>query len=229
MIKLNEYIGSIKRDIAEARLISDLKTLEIAQQFAQNEYLKHFSIPRFKTENIELTIPIAIGEMSIETEVYERINLSEFMKKTRDKLISLVNRRFTSAEVEIIDSIIKPEASKLDKSIKEDTPNNEVDTLLKTYSYDVLELLLESFRISVKEDEEVLAGELIAYLRDDIKPVKPTQPSIPKPKVIVESSQLKDVNPEHIIHVKMILNEEPMEWSFSEDEDGKVVSKLLPE
>ena len=62
MVKLNEYLGSIASSIAEARLVSDLKSLEVAEQFSKHELLKHFSIPRFKAENIELTIPVAIAE-----------------------------------------------------------------------------------------------------------------------------------------------------------------------
>lgn len=79
MVNLHEYLGGIATSISEARLMSDLKSLEIAEKFSKHELLKHFSIPRFKAQNVELTIPVAIAEVEKNYEKdYEPINNIEF-------------------------------------------------------------------------------------------------------------------------------------------------------
>jgi len=60
MVKLNEYLGGIASSITEARMIFDLKSLEIAEKFSKHDLLKHFSIPKFRAQSVELIIPITV-------------------------------------------------------------------------------------------------------------------------------------------------------------------------
>lgn len=58
MPKLNEYLGGIVSEIANSRKMADLQTLQIAKEYAQDEMLKNFSIPRMKIGTVDLTIPL---------------------------------------------------------------------------------------------------------------------------------------------------------------------------
>ena len=62
MIKLNDYLGSIVASFTNAKIMSDLQTVKLAEEYAKHDYLKHFSIPRMRIDDVEMTIPIALDE-----------------------------------------------------------------------------------------------------------------------------------------------------------------------
>lgn len=134
MVKLNEYLGSIASSIAEARLVSDLKSLEVAEQFAKHDLLKHFSIPRFKAQNIELTIPVAIGEaikngtpnvfIPIENKVTFRDKTIELLKKLVPTVKSTLARKTGSLSEE--KKIIEDKKLTDDKKLKQEAKSADV-------------------------------------------------------------------------------------------------------
>ncbi|CAM1360067.1 conserved hypothetical protein [Tenacibaculum sediminilitoris] len=223
MVNLNEYLGGIATSVAEARLMSDLKSLEIAEKFARHELLKHFSIPRFKAQNIELTIPVAIGELeeSYETD-YEPINNVAFnsqaysVLKDASKITSFDRKTSTTLR-----SIIAQRTDELEKNIK---ATGEIDSLLSRFS----QQLSEQF-ISVS-NEKVSYNTLVKKLNSELRPyIKSRQITQKNTKVIVEAHKLNQIKPENIVQIKMTLHEEGMEWYTSENEDGVKETKLLPE
>ena len=223
MINLNEYIGSIATSLTEARMISDLKSLEIAEKFAQHDLLKHFSIPRFRAQNIELTIPVAIGELETQYEKdYQPIDNIEFSSQTYTILKDVVQKssfdRKTSVQLK---SVINNEVELLEKKIK---ATNDESKSLQAYSERIAEQFLAISREKI--EFSVLTKRISQSLASQIKP---KQPAKQEPKVIVESHKLQEIKPENIIQIKMTLNEEGMEWHTSEDDNGNVNSKLLPE
>jgi hypothetical protein len=60
MITLKDYIGKVYKEVTNAKVQSDIETLAIAQEYAANPLLKHFSVPNIRIKNMELTIPVAI-------------------------------------------------------------------------------------------------------------------------------------------------------------------------
>lgn len=223
MVNLNEYLGGIATSISEARLMSDLKSLEIAEKFAKHDLLKHFSIPRFKAKNIELTIPVAIGELenSYEKE-YQPIDNIGFNSKTytilKDASKATSFDRKTSISIR---SVIAKETDELERNIKS-TENKDLS--LKQFS----ERVAEKF-VSVSK-EKLDYTSLVNKLTTDLKSsIKTRQLVKQNTKVIVEAHKLNEIKPENIVQIKMTLNEESMEWYTSENENGEKESKLLPE
>ena len=223
MVNLNEYLGGIATSIAEARLMSDLKSLEIAEKFSRHELLKHFSIPRFKAQNIELTIPVAIGELEETYEAdYEPIDNVAFnsqaytILKDASKITSFDRKTST-----MLRSIIAQRTDELEKNIK---ATGEVDPVLSRFSQQLSKEFISIY--SEKVSYDVLVKKLNSELRPSIKSRQITQK---KTKVIVEAHKLNEIKPENIVQIKMTLNEEGMEWYTSENEDGVRETKLLPE
>ncbi|CAL2085915.1 hypothetical protein [Tenacibaculum sp. 190524A05c] len=223
MINLNEYIGSITTSLTEARMISDLKSLEIAEKFAQHDLLKHFSIPRFRAQNIELTIPVAIGELETQYEKdYQPIDNIEFSSQTYTILKDVAQKSSFDRKTSIqLKSVINNEVELLEKKIK---ATNDESKSLQAYSERIAEQFLAISREKI--EFPVLTKRISQSLASQIKP---KQPAKQEPKVIVESHKLQEIKPENIIQIKMTLNEEGMEWHTSEDDNGNVNSKLLPE
>lgn len=61
MITLKDYLGFIFKEITDSRLALDYYVAEKAQEFAQNEIMKNFPVPRFRVPEMELNIPVLIA------------------------------------------------------------------------------------------------------------------------------------------------------------------------
>lgn len=70
MILLKDYIGKIYKEITNAKVQSDIETLVIANEYANNPMLKHFSVPNIRIKNMELTIPVAVDATQTTTRDY---------------------------------------------------------------------------------------------------------------------------------------------------------------
>ncbi len=60
-ITLADYTGYIFVEIIKAREMADRHSRQLAEVYAQDPVLQHFSVPRFKVPKMELTIPVLIS------------------------------------------------------------------------------------------------------------------------------------------------------------------------
>jgi hypothetical protein len=109
-ITLSDYTGYIFIEIIKAREMADAYAREVAQRYAQDEVLRHFSAPRFKIPKMNLTVPVLISGAKFSQII--RFNMEE--ASFRDyitKEIQLIIRtiQFNTIKVlPIIDRPIKP-------------------------------------------------------------------------------------------------------------------------
>lgn len=61
MITLSEYLGFVFSEITRARGSADRVSAEIAQAYAADPIMKHFSVPRFKIPEMTVTIPMVVS------------------------------------------------------------------------------------------------------------------------------------------------------------------------
>jgi hypothetical protein len=95
MITLSEYVGYIFQEITRARVIADSESKRIAEAYAQDEIMKHFSVPRFKIPEMELTIPVVIAGAKYTTVV----EFSEKGRLFRNYLVTEINNRMSDLHV----------------------------------------------------------------------------------------------------------------------------------
>ena len=243
-MKLNEYIGGLVAHITEARTISDLKSLEVAEGFAKHDLLKHFSVPRFRVHNIEMDIPVGLVQGAIPK------------NQTATAAGFFDNRTFNAQAYKAIKKVLKTESlpkavsAPILKSIADNSMRLEKDLqagkeisaslgkLSKTVSMASTKTLQRfnkqltpavSSRIKKLPNlQAVLEQELRAELKPSIRP--PKDPGgVENMDVIFEAHKLKEFKPDNIVRIKLTLAEEGMEWHTMQDESGESVSKLLPE
>ncbi len=168
MVDLNEYLGSIASSISEARMISDLKSVEIAEKFAQHNLLKHFSIPRFKAQNIELTIPVAIGALENNyKKEYEPINNVEFSSQTYGILKDITKQKSFERELsKNVKFLINNEIEVLEKEIK---ARNEQEKALEDYSKSISGKFLDLY--FEKKKKEGVVAKLYNVMKTFLKPI----------------------------------------------------------
>ncbi len=224
MVNLNEYIGSITSSLTEARMISDLKTLEIAEKFAKHDLLKHFSIPRFRAQNIELTIPMAIASLQQDEVIkHEPIDNIAFNSQTYQLLKNMSKAdSFERKTSVLLRKKIAQKTDFLEKSLKSGVDKHSV---MKEFSSSLTNDFLSISKENLDTIE--LAKKLEKVLIHSINDKKELKTK--HTKVIVEASKLKEINPVNLIQVKMTLTEEGMEWHTIENDKGEKKSKLLPE
>ncbi len=242
MAKLKDYLGSLISGVNKARVLADLESAKIAEAYAEHKLLKHFPVPRFRAQDVELDIPLAI-ESVIEQQVtdYQPIE----------------NVKFNSAVYNVARNVAKVSSFRQDlaKILRSDIAGftRELETRLKAGSpkqdsFDEFkEQVAESFFNIISMDEKLstrllaLYGEnsfdqILERLKNKLQKVvygliqdRGAQVDLEDSEVIVEAHRLKEMNPQSIVRLKLKITEEGMEWHRNEDEDGDVESTLLPE
>jgi len=244
MPTLKDYLGSLVRDLNHARVIADVETANIAKMYAEHDLLKHFSIPRMKIQDTELTIPVAIDELESSVEKdYQPIDNKSFYARTYAEIknafkvssfsrdISTSLRKAIYSHVDALEKSIKSGAAikiSLD-GFSETVSDVALETIVSDKKgRDIFEETLKSRAVNDDQVKEILMANLTKHLQAEIKPREVTG-KIENAQVTVESDKLKDKKPESLLYIKMKITEESMEWQTMEDADGNIVAKLMVE
>lgn len=232
MPKLNEYLGGLVSEITTARKLADLQTVEIAQEYAKNDLLKHFSIPRMRIGNVDLTIPIANAGSSV------KMKFHEF---TYDEITKVAGNDYNASDVEN-DRYFKNFLLDMEKSYDDQLKSYDqyssgnveyYDELLNSLASGFAKKLLE-FCISLKNfywkdtEKEVFIMRVHDRIFTESKNTA-GESTGGNQEVIVEASQLMELDPKCITYIKMTVTETGMEWSRYEDINGNIVETLMPE
>ncbi|MDQ0592019.1 hypothetical protein QFZ37_000388 [Chryseobacterium ginsenosidimutans] len=244
MPKLNEYLGGLVSEIVSARKMADLQTVQVAKEYANDDLLKHFSVPRMKIGNIELTVPFAQSgasvKMSFKDFVYDQIittakedyDLSDKAsdQKLKDFLIPL--------EMDYNKIVLTKEAlvyseEKRARALEFASERLSVPSVRTGYFDDLSKKIvvlcesLQNFKWN-KIDSDTLflsiRNRIIKEYKNDT-----SENTSQNNEVIVEALQLMKIDPKYLIYAKVNITETGMEWCRSEDINGDPVETLIPE
>ncbi len=235
MATLNEYLGGIFSSITDARVMADVQTVQVAEQYAKHDLLKNFSVPRMRISDIELTIPVAIEGMNQRTELqlnptgnadFKRINARELSHLlgyrelppiAGQKLLTALDSRIGMLIENIkAEGDVKNPMWSFAKSIVEDLFEIGIETRLREGKFP------DGYR---HEEITKITYELGLGLVTGIV----DKPVLDQLTVIAESHRLREQRPEDVIRIRMKVSEDGMEWQASQRDDGSLERKLLPE
>ena len=234
MPKLSEYIGSLVSSITNARMMSDIQTVKVAEEYAKHHLLKLFSVPRMRIDDVEITIPIALDEIEEKTEtVYEPIDNKKFNSIAYNELVNSLGLTKLPSELSLK---LRSEIAKQTQTLEQNIRITKDLTPLKNYSRELTSKILDIEKKSpgIKGDQkrkiniEVLPAYLEKKLSKEIKTATQSK-AIDNLNVIVEANKLREQKPENIIYIKLKITEDGMEWNRTETSDGEIETKLLPE
>jgi len=241
MANLKDYLGTLVTSVNQARVLADIESANIAEQYAQHNLLKHFSIPRMRMQNVEFTIPVAIENMETSTPVdYQPIDNKTFVSKVYDELTNVYQvKSFDRASSLKIRQLLFKETNELEKRLKS---GENTESVLHLFSDKIADQVLKIKNVSdvVKDkktnestnerflSKDSMIEKIIHRAQSEIKPQK-AQSVIENANVIVEADKLKEQKTENMVFIKMTVLEEGMEWHTIENENGEKTSKLLPE
>lgn len=234
MINLNDYLGSIVASFTNAKILSDMQTVKVAEEYAKHDYLKHFSIPRMRIDDVEMTIPIALEDIENQTKPaiihFDSVAINKMvyallLEKTRVTKI-------TREPAKLIQVEITKNVSTLEKNIKLLSTHEPINSFAKEMTLFFVNII-EKYAVVNKDifaqiNQEVVAKELTQALTQAIE-IKKENLALSNLNIIVEASKLRELKPENLILIKLKISENGMEWSRSENSRGEVESKLLPE
>jgi hypothetical protein len=231
MPNLNEYLGGLFNSIASARVISDLQTAQLAEQYAQHEILRHFSVPRMRIGDVELTIPIAIQGMSERSEPQlSPVGNEEFKSGVYRTIVGSVSL----AELPLLASqALNTTLTDLTKTLANNLKNGAFEESIKDFAVNATERFIEigqkyNLFVAIKFSRDRVVANVYEYGVRTVKEVV-EKPVLDQLSVIGESHLLREQRPEDIVRIKLIVGESGMEWQTIENEDGSVSRKLLPE
>lgn len=234
MPTLNEYLGGIFGSITDARVMADVQTVQVAEQYAKHDLLRHFAVPRMRISDIELTIPVAIEGLS-ELSGYQLdpIGNDEFKRVAARELARSVGyTELPPVPAQRLRTALDQRTDTLVENIRFRDLADAFSDFSKTIASDLFRIGEEARLHDGKfpgqyrpEHSEERMLELCAGL---IKGVV-DKPRIDQLAVIAESHRLREQRPEDIIRIRMTIGEDGMEWQTIERDDGTVERKLLPE
>jgi hypothetical protein len=230
MTKLNEYLGSIVSSITNARVMSDVQSVKVAEQYAKHHLLKHFSVPRMRIEDIELTIPVALDLVNEKLEQdFEPIDNRKFNSLVYREVLAGAGTTKLKADMSTkLRSIIAKRTEELEQNLR---MSKDIG-YLKSYCADIIrlqdEFLFGDSDIKRKMSREDAVRNPEKSLSSEVK-VAEERRVLGDFDVIVEAGRLRELKPEHIMHIKLKIREDGMEWDRYENGEGGVESKLIPE
>lgn len=230
MTKLNEIIGSIVSSLADAKMMSDVQTAKIAQAYSEHHLLQHFSVPRMRIDDIELTIPIAVESGYEKVKItYEELDIEQFNSIVYRILTSLNSSKLSVT----LSQRIQQEISRQTKILESDVKKALNLTPLKSFSRNIVNYYIDAISgINLDSkgrfDRSEISGSLEKQLTEQFKMVR-EEKTLETLDVIVEAHRLREFRSENIVHIKIKMSESGMEWNIFEDAEGNVKKKLLPE
>lgn len=63
-IRLGDYTGFLLQEMLRARELADAYSRSMAQKYAEDPVLRHFSVPRYLVPKLELTVPVLMSEVT---------------------------------------------------------------------------------------------------------------------------------------------------------------------
>jgi len=239
MARLSDFLGGLASGICDARVNSDVQSLRIAEEYAKNDLLKHFSVPRMRIDKVELNIPVAVDNLVERTQrIYQPIDNQRFSAKVYQQVLKSLSVTSLSSEVsKNLRTVIADQVHLLEAKIKVNQKEDSLEEFSESIASKTMEIADSVYatnkrRKATKPELVKLqantARELQTSLKDEIV-VKQEVNVLDAVHVIVEADRLREIKPENVIMIKMTISEQGMEWINMEDKDGKTVNKLMPE
>lgn len=218
MPDLGEFLGGLSASVASSRVLGDLKTVEVAERYAEHDLLKHFPAAHMRFKEVKLTVPVAVqavvqpsvgvvedplDNQQFRSATYRalvnHVGLASLPRALSTRLISQVGRRVTE-----LDSQLRQE---MDAREAVAAFTKRVITDFQRIAREGLDQPALQALEQMPQDAEAISDALLGEI-----PTVPVPTASPAVDVIVESHRLSELPLEAITHLEMTLVEEGRQW-----------------
>lgn len=231
MVNLGDYVGKLLSEITMARVQADIEAVRVAEIYASDPLLKHLPVPRVRLPKIELDVPVIIKEVEdgnaatrdiVSSAAVRTIASTAVTNGLRKTNISL-NRTELLAMNKLVTTAVSDSDSDLEKGVSMTAVSKKVSSnIISTIKKD------SRLKLKIKDNNIVSLNKIVeAKIKEELLKLKKEPARI---KVSALTSDLKLINDnEKITHFKLSIEEDAVEWSSVEEEDGSVRELLTPE
>lgn len=230
-MKLHDYIGGLVNSIQQARVSADLQAVRVAEDYAKHSLLEHFPVPRMRLKDVEMTIPVAINPNQMQKSTnYEPIDNREFNTLAyKETLASLGLKSLARAPSQQLRQVIAEQTDELEKAILKDGQTQAI----RNFAFKVAKIGVDLGEANLtdaqkKERTAQISDRLNEQLRPAIKPIN-TNTLLGEIDVAIEADILREKPADSLVNIKLVIQEEGVEWHRLENESGKLTHKLIPE
>ncbi|MFZ5638291.1 MAG: hypothetical protein ACOY82_17070 [Pseudomonadota bacterium] len=235
MPTLNEYLGGIFHSIATARVMADMQTVDIAEQYARHDLLRHFAVPRMRIGDVQLTIPVAIDRLSASTtlELTPIGNAGFKSLMYREMVAGLGLQSLPTEASQALYSALDQRTLELAQRIGIEGREAAIQAFSK-FSIEDLSRIVAERGVPLPDGSTGIVDygrihERILKLCFEVVQGTIEKQNIDQLEVVAESHLLRNQRPEDLIQIRLVVGEDGMEWQTIEKSDGSVERKLIPE
>lgn len=225
MADLGELLGSLMIGVIRARRMADEQTAALAEYYKDNPLLEGLSVPRIRIPELTIDMPLLIenhlegqsGEMEDSTKIADEAEaqLKATLSKNNIKINPTFYKAFLSEIKNQLDLAKQTGAPIMKETVARGVQDAFATTLAKTKT-------------------PLTAKDHIAIARDLRARVSTVGISKgPVPSSVVANIRTADVKERasitSVVHLKITLKEEGLEWAVKSGESGGVVRTLQPE
>jgi len=223
---LDQVLGTILASLAHARRIADQETIAIAEYYRSEPLLAGMSLPRIRVPEMVVDLPFIIEEESPpKPEVHEDV----------DVIIKAISARLVTA--------VREENGTLPRGAKQRFERQLTGVFRETRigkegfsRKDVVKAVGRAFTAAREEflgdllDERQLRAISKAILNEAAAIAVKEERTQAIVKVSVRTVDIKEKSDSHsVVRIKLVLREEGVEWTSTEDDDGTLHRFLTPE
>lgn len=213
-------------ELTIARTQADVEAVRIAELYATDSLLKHFTVPRFRLPDVTVHVPVAI----IETEDLPKEGRTFLQLHRYSEIEKAVNETIDDHIKEKDVSISDTKRAQLRKKITSRLENlktageipKSIATITDTIAHDVVTVMRGDAQEKALDDQR----ELQTALRSKLIRFVQTPPRL---RVLATTKDLREFgNSEHLVNLRLTFSEENVEWTVIEIQ-GKNQDRLTPE
>ncbi|MDH5366704.1 MAG: hypothetical protein OEW67_06940 [Cyclobacteriaceae bacterium] len=259
MAQMHHIIGSILRDIAQARVTSDLFSREVSKSYEQDSLLRLFPIPRSEIREMEIDLRFAVAEVGVDPE------RNDDRDAQLDRIIEQYSELISENIFENLGDSPKARKNEQWQQLLQSWNSENVKSELKTKILEYLDnntknLIDEKLDLNVTKarDGIKIVVSTVIYRQDKVKELdtdnllSSVKSSVSagltevlnsmdtalefiqaaeeyKVEIDVTANSLQSLPEEAISSVKIKTVIRNYTWSQVEEKDGKPIRRLIPE
>jgi len=232
MADLGQLLGTLLASLAHARRIADEETAAIAERYKDHPLLEGLSLPRIRVPELVLEMPMLIqshdeGMANIpeDTDIIVEDVVEELEASALREGVSL-----QAANIELFKEDLAREINKLSPS-SSDVVSFPREVVIRAVDKSFTTLVKRELAANMQSISPGQAKNISTDIRTKASQVALKEVgSPPTIEASIITAEVKDeAGAGNVSRLRIVMREEGLEWSVSQNEDGSITQALTPE
>lgn len=221
MPDLGDVLAAVLSGMAHARRQADETAAELAEYYRTDPLLAGMAAPRFRVPELTLELPLLLDDFEEQEEA---------KPATKAAVISAVAAAVRDAADR--QRVALPRAA---MARVRDRFSSQLDDAVRRSPEKVAQAAESALRAGVGEEEFAAIDparrrRMIAEVTESARNSALSRPTVPpRLRATVVTEQVRQVDPDRVVHIRLTIAEEGVEWTPVERPDGTVTHTLTPE